>query len=142
MAHFAQLDDNNVILNVIKVHDSCCLDNDGNESESVGIAFCQSIAGLDSRWIQTSYNSRIRKNFATIGSYYDPVLDAFIPKKFFDSWILDQATCKWKPPVPYPDTTESVFWDELSQQWLLTKDLVWDEDEQKWHSTTTTDNHV
>lgn len=93
MAHFAELDDNNIIKQVIVVHNNELLDN-GVESESKGIAFCQSLFG--GNWVQTSYNGNIRKNYAGIGYSYDVVRDAFIPPKPTEGeWILDEDTCQW-----------------------------------------------
>ena len=77
MAHFAQLDENNIVTQVIVVNNSELLDENGNESEAKGIAFCQSLFG--GNWKQTSYNANFRKNYAGIGFSYDPVADEFNP---------------------------------------------------------------
>jgi hypothetical protein len=77
MAHFAELDENNVVLRVIVVHNNDTHDTDGVEHEALGQAFCTNLLG--GNWKQTSYNSNIRKSFAGIGSTYDPVLDEFVP---------------------------------------------------------------
>lgn len=78
MAHFAELDDANIVTRVIVVGNPDCLDENGNESEAVGIAFCQSITSPDSRWVQTSYNGNIRGKYAGIGDTYDPIADVFV----------------------------------------------------------------
>lgn len=78
MAHFAQIDDTNTVFHVIVVDNSKLLDETGNENESLGIAFLQSIFGANSRWVQTSYNNRFRGRYAGIGFTYDPVLDVFV----------------------------------------------------------------
>jgi hypothetical protein len=94
MAHFAQLDENNVVLQVIVVHNNELL-IDGIESEAKGIEFCQSLFG--GNWIQTSYNGTIRKNYAGIGYTYDATRDAFIaPKPDGVDWTLDEQTCIWR----------------------------------------------
>lgn len=94
MAHFAQLDETNIVTQVIVVHNNELLDNDV-ESEAKGIAFCQSLLG--GNWVQTSYNGNIRKNYAGIGYSYDPVRDAFIPPKPEQGeWVLNEDTCKWE----------------------------------------------
>jgi len=94
MAHFAQLDETNIVTQVIVVHNNELLDNDV-ESEAKGIAFCQSLLG--GNWVQTSYNGNIRKNYAGIGYSYDPVRDAFIPPKPEQGeWILNEDTCQWE----------------------------------------------
>lgn len=94
MAHFAELDDNNIVTRVIVVSNDEILDN-GIESETKGIAFCQSLFG--GNWIQTSYNGNFRKNYAGIDYTYDESLDAFIPPKpLTGNWILDLETCLWK----------------------------------------------
>ena len=78
MAHFAQLDSNNKVLQVIVVGNKDCLDSNGAESEAVGIAFCKSLLGADSQWVQTSYNGKMRGKFATPGDIYDKALDVFM----------------------------------------------------------------
>jgi len=95
MAHFAQLDDNNVVTQIIVVHNNELLDDNGLESESKGIAFCTSLLG--GSWIQTSYNGNIRKNFAGIGFTYDEPRDAFIPPKLtcHSEVTLNEDTCQW-----------------------------------------------
>lgn len=93
MAHFAQLNETNIVQQVIVVHNNELLDN-GIESESKGIQFCQSLFG--GNWIQTSYNGNIRKNYAGIGYTYDAQRDAFIPPKPTEGeWILNEDTCRW-----------------------------------------------
>jgi hypothetical protein len=116
MAHFAQLDENNVVLRVIVVHNNELLDN-GVESEAKGIAFCQSLFP-STRWVQTSYNGNIRKNYAGVGFTYDSQRDAFIPPRPFPSWVLDVATCRWEAPVPYPTDGEQYAWDESLAAWV------------------------
>jgi hypothetical protein len=101
MAHFAQLDENNLVTQIIVVaNDELLLD--GVENENKGIAFCKSLLGDDTRWAQTSYNGNIRKNYAGIGYKYDSDRDAFISPKPFNSWILDEETCRWQAPTPMP----------------------------------------
>ena len=115
MAHFAELGMNNVVLRVIVVHNNELLDENGQESEAKGVAFCRSLFG--GTWVQTSYNGRIRKNFAGIGFTYDPARDAFIPPNpGYPSWTLDEATCQWVPPVPMP-TDGMYVWDESTLAW-------------------------
>lgn len=116
MAHFAQLDDQNIVLQVIVVHNNECLDDMGMESELKGIEFCNSL--IPGNWIQTSYNARIRKNYAGIGFTYDQQRDAFIAPKPFLSWTLNEETCQWEAPVPYPNDEKPYVWDEESQQWI------------------------
>lgn len=117
MAHFAQLDDSNVVLHVNVIADADCLDGDGNESEAVGIAFCKSLWGADTDWKQTSYNETIRKNYAEVGSTYDASKDAFIPIKEFPSWVLNDTTCKWEAPTSKPDDGKYYGWDEDTTSW-------------------------
>ena len=98
MAHFAQLDESNIVTQVIVVNNNELLDN-GVESEAKGIAFCQSLLG--GNWIQTSYHRNIRKNFAGIGDTYDATRDAFIPPKPTEgNWQLDETTCNWIEVTP------------------------------------------
>ena len=99
MAHFAKLE-NNVVTQVIVVSNQDILNEQGQESEEKGIAFCSNLLG--GTWKQTSYNGNIRKNYAGIGYTYDEGRDAFIPPKPYNSWLLDENTCQWKAPVDYP----------------------------------------
>lgn len=95
MASFAEINENNVVLRVIAVHNNELLDENNVEQESKGIAFCQNLLG--GRWIQTSYNNNIRKNFAGIGYTYDQTRDAFIaPQPEGEGWTLDEDTCIWR----------------------------------------------
>jgi hypothetical protein len=116
MAHFAQLDDTNVVIQVIVVHNNELLDN-GVESEAKGIAFCKSLYGEATRWRQTSYNGNIRKNYAGIGHTYDQGRDAFIGPKPYPSWSLNESTCRWDPPVAYPNDGKLYSWDEATTSW-------------------------
>jgi hypothetical protein len=115
MAHFAEIDETNTVVQVIVVHNNELLDN-GVESEAKGVAFCQSLFG--GNWVQTSYNGNIRKNYAGIGFTYDAVRDAFIPPKPYPSWILNEDTCNWESPVPYPEDEGIYSWNENQQQWI------------------------
>lgn len=115
MATFAKLDENNVVLSVHSVNDED-ITVDGVESEAKGIEYLTSIHG-HSNWKQTSYNSRIRKNYAGIGYTYDSIRDAFLPPKLFPSWTLDESTCTWQAPTPKPVDGKYYSWNESSQSW-------------------------
>jgi hypothetical protein len=119
MAHFAELNENNQVINVIVIGNNDCLDTNGNESESVGISFCKSLLGEDTHWVQTSYNASIRKHYAGIGYTYDAVRDAFIPPKPYNSWILVEETCQWTAPISYPVDGNRYFWNENITNWEL-----------------------
>lgn len=120
MAHFAELDDNNIVLRVTVVHNDVLKDENGVEQEFLGLKHLEHLGG---RWVQTSYNASFRKNSANPGYLYDQVRDAFIPPKKFESWILNEDTCKWEAPVPYPTieegSDEQYTWDENTTSWLL-----------------------
>lgn len=110
MAHYAFLDDNNIVTEVI-----------------VGIDETEMIEGKDpeawygefrgQRCIRTSYNANIRKNYAGIGFYYDEARDAFIPPKPFESWLLNEDTCRWEAPIPYPTDGVMYTWNESAGDW-------------------------
>lgn len=117
MAHFAQLDENNVVFQVIVVANEVIM-IDGVESEDAGILFCKSLYGLETRWRQTSYNNNFRKRYAGIGYTYDPTLNAFIPPKPYPSWLLNTETCNWEAPVPRPTDGKRYSWDEATQSWV------------------------
>lgn len=116
MAHFAQLNLQNVVTNVISVSNDVILDEHGEESEDLGIDFCKSLLGNDTNWKQTSYNNNFRKHYAGIGYVYNEKLDAFIPPKPFPSWILNEDTCVWEPPIPAPNT--DAIWHEEKGEWV------------------------
>ena len=115
MAHFAQLDDNNIVTQVIVVANEELL-LDGVESEVKGILFCKSLFGEDTKWVQTSYNGNFRKNYAGIGYTYDADKDAFIAPQPYPSWTLD-ADAKWQPLVPYPTDGKMYTWNEATLSW-------------------------
>ena len=116
MAHFAELDENNVVLQVIVVHNNELLDADGVEQEALGQAFCTNLLG--GNWAQTSYNKTFRKNFASRGGGYDAAMDAFINASPYPSWVLNINTCQWEPPTPYPSDSRPYAWDETTQSWI------------------------
>lgn len=99
MAHFARLNKDNMVEHVSVIRNEDILDEDGNESEAVGIAYCQFLYGADTIWRQTSYNATFRKNYAGTSFYYDEELDAFIPPQPDPSWQLNTTNCQWEPPV-------------------------------------------
>jgi hypothetical protein len=122
VAHFAELDENNVVKRVIVVANKDTADADGNEKESIGVAFCQKLLG--GKWVQTSYNGSIRKNYAGIGYTYDTALDAFVPPKPFPSWVLNSDTAQWEAPVPMPTDGKKYSWDEASQSWVESEGAI------------------
>ena len=112
MAHFAELDNNNVVTRVVVTNN-----NDPNNDEG----YQWLLDNLGGRWIKTSYNGKIRKNFAGIGFFYDENKDAFIAPKPFDSWILNEDTCRWEPPIKKPispDNSQDWYWEEAIQNWI------------------------
>jgi hypothetical protein len=115
MAHFAQLNEQNIVTQVIVVANEELLNN-GIESEAKGIAFCQSLFGGE--WKQTSYNGNIRKNYAGIGYTYDEGRNAFIPPQPFPSWTLVEATCQWTAPVAMPTDDKLYSWNETTLSWI------------------------
>ena len=117
MAHFAELDENNVVLRVIVVNNTELLDANGAEQEALGQTFCTDLLG--GNWKQTSYNGTFRKNFAGVGFTYDTNLDAFISKSPYPSWVLNFDTCQWNPLTPYPDDGKPYVWDENALGWVL-----------------------
>ena len=123
MAHFVRLE-NNVVVQGIVVSDKDTADEHGVEKEDIGIAFCSNLLG--GTWKQTSYNARIRKNYAGIGYTYDETLDAFVPPKPFNSWLLDEAKAQWKAPVDMPSDAsmdKRYTWNEETKSWdAITKE--------------------
>ena len=141
MAHFAKIDSNNIVQEVIVINNDILQDSNNNEVEQLGIDFCKGLFGQDTNWVQTSYNSNTRKQYAIIGSKYDSTNDVFILPQPFDSWTLD-ANHDWQPPTPYPTDNRTYNWNEEDQTWDLftpTKiypSWVWNETEWKWEAPT------
>lgn len=124
MAHFAKLDAYNTVIEVVVVHNDCCIDySTCQESEAKGIEFLTNLSGGYALWKQTSYNGSIRKNFAGIGYTYDPVRDVFIPPKPFPSWVLVEDTCQWAAPVAMPTDGSMYIWDESTTSWVEQGDV-------------------
>lgn len=117
MAHFAKLNPNNIVEQVIVVSNDVILDENGVEQEELGINFCKNLFGQSTVWKQTSYNNSFRKNYAGIGYTYDAIRDAFIPPKPYNSWILNEETCVWDPPIPRPVDGTGYLWDDISETW-------------------------
>lgn len=138
MAHFAELDDDNIVTQVIVISNDDILDENGVEREEIGIELCKKIVqNPNSKWKQTSYNFKFRKNFASKGYKYDEERDAFIPEPLWNYLLLDEATCTWRPPIPKPNlTTEEVnsncyyFWDhslyikDNTKGWVLKQPVI------------------
>lgn len=115
MAHFAQLNEHDIVTQVIVVNNNELLDDYGYESEVNGIKFCEKLLG--GTWVQTSYSGSFRKNFAGIDYKYDRQRLAFIPPKPFESWVLNENTCQWNSPVSYPNDGNIYHWNEKTQSW-------------------------
>lgn len=120
MAHFAKIDSNNIVVDVIKIENSVMLNADNTESEYKGKVYLNSLLG-SATWVQTSYNNNFRKQYAGIGYTYDSANDVFISPQPFNSWTLD-SNFDWKPPVPFPSDygTDVIYdWNEENQTWDL-----------------------
>ena len=120
MAHFAEIDENNIVTRVLVV---------GDDQEDRGQEFLADDLGLGGTWKKTSYNTQggvhanggtpFRKNYAGIGYSYDETLDAFIPPKPYASWLLNEETCNWNAPVEMPVEEGKFFtWDEDTTSWV------------------------
>ena len=114
MAHFAEIDENGVVLRVIVVGNKDTADANGVEKEHIGAAFCERLFG--GTWKQTSYNGNIRKNYAGIGYTYRDDIDAFVAPQPFPSWVLNDKA-QWEAPVPMPQDDNRYSWDEQTQSW-------------------------
>lgn len=115
MAHFAEIDSNNIVLRVVVVDNKDTADANGVEKEHIGAAHLEKILG--GTWKQTSYNSNFRKNYAGIGFSFDSVRNAFIPPQPYLSWTLNEDTCEWDPPIPYPTDGKVYSWNDAQTKW-------------------------
>lgn len=120
MAHFAELDDKNIVQQVIVIGNDVCGEPTLGYPDTcaAGRAFIANTLKLGGTWKQTSFSGSIRKNFAGIGYTYDAARDAFIAPKPFPSWTLNESTCRWEAPVAYPTDGENYFWNEDDQEWV------------------------
>ena len=119
MAHFAEIVDE-IVVRVLVISNDDIRDENDKEQESLGVALCNKLYG-GGTWVQTSYNNNFRKNYAGKGFTYDQEKDAFIkPKTKFPSWILNEDTCDWEPPVPEPEDyhSKNYLWDEDTTSWI------------------------
>lgn len=126
MAHFAQIGMDNVVLRVDVVRNEDILDENGNESEEMGIQYLKSVHGPLTNWLQTSYNSNFRCRYAGIGMVYNNQYDVFLNPQPYSSWTLNTETFEWDPPIPEPELTEEQIesesyyqWNEETQEWKL-----------------------
>ncbi len=121
MAHFAKINSDNIVEQVVVVNNEELLDENKEEKEQKGIDFLKKLYSSEKNysWIQTSYNNSFRKNYARIGWIYDTERDAFIqPKPKFESWVFNEETCIWDSPVPLPDDDKIYKWDEEKLNWV------------------------
>ena len=117
MAHFAELDNNNIVQRVIVISNDDIVDSGGVEQESLGIAVCQAVTG-GGTWVQTSYNGNFRKKYAGVGDKFLSDANLFYnPVSPFPSWSLDE-NYDWQPPTPMPDDEKFYRWDEDSLSWI------------------------
>ena len=112
MAHFAKIGTGNTVEQVIVVS------NDIETTEQAGVDFINKLYNTSDIWKQTSYNNNFRKNYAGIGYTYDETLDAFVPPKPFNSWVLDTDKAQWKAPVDMPQDGKIYNWDEETLTWI------------------------
>jgi hypothetical protein len=118
MAHFAKIGLNSKVIEVQVISNEVLKDSNGVEQEVNGIDFLTKLTGYPI-WKQTSYNNSIRKNYAGIGYTYDETRDAFISPKPFNSWILNEDTCKWESPIAKPQDNNLYSWNESILSWDL-----------------------
>ena len=117
MAHFAQIDENNIVKQIIVITNEDCGNLEFPESEIIGQNFISSI-GLYGVWKQTSYNSSFRKRYAGLGDIYDENRDVFLPSKPFSSWVLNEETCLWEAPIERPSDGKVYTWNNDEQSWV------------------------
>lgn len=116
MAHFAKINSDNIVEQVIVVNNNVVQDILQRDVEQLGIDFCKKLFGDETNWVQTSYNNNIRKQFAKIGDTYDKEKDKFISPQPFPSWVLDEND-DWQAPTPKPEDDKSYVWNEKDKTW-------------------------
>jgi hypothetical protein len=121
MAYFAKLGTGNIVEQVISINNAVITDANGVEQEKLGNDFINKLYNTRDVWKQTSYNNNFRKNYAGIGYQYDQTRDAFIPPKPFNSWILNEDTCRWEAPVAMPIDENNYIWNESTLTWDITE---------------------
>lgn len=138
MAHFAKLDENNIVTQVVVVNNDVLLKSDGTESEYKGKVFLNGLFG-SATWVQTSFNGNFRKQHAGIGYIYDQTNDVFIQPQPYSSWILDE-NFDWQSPVPYPTDKKFYLWNDELVQWDVVIDVPYPDDGQpyRWNEETQT----
>jgi hypothetical protein len=123
MAYFAKLGTGNIVEQVISINNSVITDANGVEQEQLGNDFINKLYNTRDVWKQTSFNNNIRKNYAGIGFQYDQTRDAFIAPKPFNSWILNEDTCRWESPVSMPtaelEENQYYSWNESITNWEI-----------------------
>nr|BAR34926.1 hypothetical protein [uncultured Mediterranean phage uvMED] len=117
MAHFAEIDGRSIVLRVIVLNDDYIRDADGRHNELLGKNFLEKNIGGE--WVQTSYSASFRKRFAGIGYTYDKHRDAFISPRPYLSWLLNDDTCNWEPPIEMPEDGNRYRWNEIEMDWEL-----------------------
>jgi hypothetical protein len=126
MAHFAKLDENNIVTEVIVVNNNVILKSDGTESEYKGKVFLNGLFG-NATWVQTSFNGNFRKQYADIGYKYDETNDIFIAPQPYHSWVLDE-NFDWQSPTSYPTDNKIYIWNEETLSWIKPyESWVWNE---------------
>ena len=117
MAYFAKLGTGNIVETVISINNDVIKDINGVEQEQLGVDFINQLYNTRDVWKQTSYNGNFRKNYAGIGYQYDQTRNAFIAPKPFNSWLLNETTCRWEAPVSYPQDGNIYKWNETTLSW-------------------------
>jgi hypothetical protein len=118
MAHFAKLNENNIVLEVNIINNEIINNLPFPDSEPLGIEFLTKWSNGYTNWKQTSYNSNFRKHYASIGYIYDSINDVFYAPQPFPSWTLNTSTWLWESPVPYPFGDKVWKWDESTLNWI------------------------
>ena len=118
MAHFAQINDQNIVINIITINDNDCCGGIFPSSDICGQTYINTL-GLNGNWKQTSYNNNFRRIYAGIGYFYNSDLDIFIEPQPFPSWVFDTESQTWQAPKPIPDGDNIYYWDESVLDWRL-----------------------
>ena len=123
MAHYAEINENNEVIYVVYMDNEIIMDENNNEVEELGVQHLHYHHGVNRSWVRTSYSGSFRGKYAGVGDTYREDIDMFIGPSPYPSWILNETTGQWEPPIPYPQDNNNYTWDEELQTWNIIEEI-------------------